>query len=290
MEWIEGMNQAVEYVENHLDEEINPKKLAKIATCSTFHFERMFAFIAGVTIHEYIRRRRMSAAAFDLMDKDTRVIDIALKYGYESPTAFNRAFKAIHGVAPSEAKKAGVPLNTFPKITFTLSVKGEKAMNYKIIKKEAFRVVGFRNTEPMTMEDCFEKMPRVWEDFYAKDGIKRLEALMHGKEPKGILALSLCENEKYAGCLIGVATDEPTPDEMVEYVVPETTYAIFEVYGAIPEAMQSVQERIISEWLPASGYEYAPAPDIEVYPAGERQAKTYYSEVWLPIIKSKNNL
>lgn len=164
MKWIDGMNRAVEDIEKYLDENIHPDTLSKIAVCSTFHFQRMFAYITEVTLNEYICRRRMTVAAFELLDKDSKVIDVAIKYGYESPTAFNRAFKAIHGVAPSEAKKKGVKLNTFPKITFTFSVKGEQAVNYKIVNKKGFRVVGFKNTEPMTMEDCFEKMSKVWED------------------------------------------------------------------------------------------------------------------------------
>lgn len=287
MEWVDGMNQAVTYIEEHLEENIEPDTLARIAACSTFHFQRMFAYITGVTLNEYIRRRRMSAAAFDLINEDTKIVDVALKYGYESPTAFTRAFRQVHGVAPSEARKRGVILNTFPKITFTFSVKGEQAMNYRIINKEAFRVVGFKNTMPMTMEDCFEKIPEVWKEFHAANGVKRLGAIMQDKEPGGILALSLCDKGEYSGCLIGTATDADIPEGMVETIVPATTYAVFECVGAIPGAMQAVQERIISEWLPSSGYEYAPAPDIEVYPAGDWQAADYRSEVWLPVIKKE---
>lgn len=285
MEWIDGMNQAVEYIERHLEEDINPDTLSKIAACSTFHFQRMFAYITGVTLNEYIRRRRMTAAAFELQNEGSKVIDVAVKYGYESPTAFNRAFKAIHGVVPSEAKKRGVKLSTFPKITFTFSVRGGQAMDYKIVNKKGFRVVGFGNTEPMTMEECFEKMPKIWENFYRMDGVRRLEEIMTEAEPKGILALTLCENGEYGGCLIGVTTDAPVPEGMTEYIVPDTTYAVFECVGKIPDAMQAVQQRVISEWLPTSGYEYAPAPDIEVYSAGDQQSESYYSEVWLPIIK-----
>lgn len=124
----------------------------------------------------------MSSAVFDLMN-GVKVIDAAAKYGYESPTAFSRAFRQIHGIAPSEVKKQNVILNTFPKITFTFSVKGEQAMNYKIVKKEAFRVVGFKNSMPMTMENCFEKMPEVWKEFYAENGEERLRTIMKDKEP-----------------------------------------------------------------------------------------------------------
>ncbi|MGN0621307.1 MAG: effector binding domain-containing protein [Porcipelethomonas sp.] len=287
MEWIDGMNMAMDFIEEHLEEDISADELSRIAMCSAFHFQRMFAYITGVTLNEYIRRRRMSSAVFDLMN-DEKVINVAMKYGYDSPTAFTRAFKQTLGIAPSEVRKQNVILNTFPKITFTFSVKGEQAMNYKIIKKEAFRVAGFKNSMPMTMENCFEKMPEVWKEFYDQDGEERLKAIMQDKEPGGILALTLCDNGEYGGCMIGTATDAEIPEGMTETIVPATTYAVFECIGALPDAMQSIQERIISEWLPASGYEYAPAPDIEVYPEGDRHSADYRSEVWLPVIKKNS--
>ncbi len=284
MEWIEGMNKSVDYIEEHLAEEIKPEALSSIAACSVFHYQRMFAFITGFTLSEYIRRRRMSAAAFEL-SSGAKVLDTALKYGYDSPTSFTRAFRAIHGISPSEAKKDGVSLSSFPKIIFTFSIKGEKAMNYKIIKKESFRIVGYKTEEPMTMDNCFEICPKFWEEVAAKGGFEKLYGIMSGKEPAGILGVSTCENGDYGAYFICAASDVPVPEGMSEYLVPETTYAVFEAIGPADTAVQEVQQRIISEWLPSSGYEYAPAPDIEVYPAGNRQAADYKTEIWLPIIK-----
>lgn len=285
MEWIDGMNLAIEYIEDNLVGEIDPARAAQIAACSEFHFQRMFAYITGVTVTEYIRRRRMTAAAFELVDGSARVLDVALKYGYESPTAFNRAFQSIHGVSPSRAKSEGIALTSFPRITFTLSVKGEKAMNFKIVNKEAFRIVGYVTREVMTMEDCFEKVPVFWQEVAAKGGIEKLCALMHGAQPAGILGISTCDGGDYSGYYIAAATDATVPEGMEECLIPQTTYAVFEAVGPMPEAIQSVQQRIISEWLPSSGYEYAPAADIEVYPAGDQQSPDYRCEVWLPIIK-----
>lgn len=284
MEWIDGMNKAMDYIEEHLSENITPDMLSKIAACSEFHFQRMFTFITGVTLGEYIRRRKMSVAATELYE-GAKVLDTALKYGYESPTAFARAFQSVHGISPGKAKKEGASLNSFPKITFTFSIKGEKAMNYKIVKKESFRIVGYKTNEPMTMENCFEICPKLWAEIGAKGGIEKLIKLLQGKEPNGILGVSTCENGDYDAYYICVATDAPVPEDMSEYIVHETTYAVFEAIGPMPTAIQEVQQRVISEWLPSSGYEYAPAPDIEVYPAGNQQADNYRSEVWLPIIK-----
>ncbi|MBR6766638.1 MAG: AraC family transcriptional regulator, partial [Clostridia bacterium] len=283
--WIDGMNRAMEQIEENLAGEIMAEQLAQTAACSVFHFQRMFTFITGVTLNEYIRRRRMTAAAFELLDGNVKVIDLALKYGYESPTAFNRAFQSVHGVAPSQARREGISLTAFPKLAFTLSIKGETAMNYRIIKKEAFRIVGFAWYEELTMENCFQRVPEYWAEFFRNNGVPRVCRLMEGKEPQGILGVSLCENGDYGGYFIAAATDAPVPEGMEEYIVPETTYAVFESIGPMPDAIQNLQRRIVSEWLLASGYEYAPAPDIEVYPAGDQSAPDYRCEVWLPIVK-----
>lgn len=285
MSWIDGMNDALDYIEANLAGEIDVSKLAQLAACSEFHFQRMFAFIAGVTVNEYIRRRRLTAAAFDLLQKNSKVLDVALKYGYESPTAFTRAFQSIHGVSPSRVRSEGVNLNAFPRITFSLSVKGEKAMNFRIVNKESFRIAGFATHEAMTMEDCFEKTPLFWRKVTAEGGIQKLRTLFEGKEPKGILGVSTCDGGDYSGYYIAVATEAPALEGMEEYIVPATTYAVFESVGALPEALQKVQQRIITEWLPASGYEYAPAPDIEVYPEGDLSSPNYRCETWLPIIR-----
>jgi AraC family transcriptional regulator len=135
MEWIERLNKAINYIEDNLCNEINYDKAAEIACCSTYHFQRMFSYIAGIPLSLYIRRRRMTLAALELQDDDTKIIDIALKYGYESPTSFNRAFKSIHGILPSLAKINGVSLKAYHQISFRLSIKGDEQMNYRLNKR-----------------------------------------------------------------------------------------------------------------------------------------------------------
>lgn len=279
MEWLDRLNDAMAYVEENLAEEITLEGAARRAACSAYHFQRMFPYITGVTFSEYVRRRRMTAAAMELAG-GAKVIDIAGKYGYESPTAFNRAFQSIHGLPPSQAREQGAALKAFPRITFTLSIKGDCAMEYRIVERKGFRVVGFGTKEPMTMEDCFEKVPRFWGE-HGGD-IPRLCQLMDGTEPQGVLGVSACDGGQFSGYYIAVATERPAPEGMEEYTVPAGTWAVFPCNGPMPEAMQTLQKRIITEWLPNSGYEYAAAPDIEVY-----AADNYNHEVWLPIVKAK---
>ena len=287
MEWVERLNEAINYIEEHLADEIKVEQAAAIAACSVFHFQRMFAYIAGITFTEYIRRRRMTAAAFELTGSSAKIIDLAAKYGYESPTAFNRAFHSVHGVAPSAAKAEGVRLTAFPRITFTLSIKGEAAMEYRIEKKGPMRVVGIGTKEPMTMEDCFVKVPLFWQQVHNQGWVPRICALMDGSSPQGLLGVSACDGGEFSGYYVAVATNKPLPPQMDEYVIPAGTWAVFECTGPLPQAMQALQQRIIAEWLPTSGYEYAAAPDIEVYGEGDQSAADYHSQVWLPIVKKQ---
>ena len=279
MDWIGGLNDAMAYVEENLAGEITLEGAARRAACSAYHFQRMFPYMTGIPFSEYVRRRRMTAAAMELAE-GARVVDTALRYGYDSPTAFNRAFRSVHGLPPSAAQVRGAALRSFPRITFTLSIKGEEAMEYRIEEREAFRAVGFAMKEPLTLEDCFEKIPGFWAR--ASGEIPRLVPLMDGSGPMGVLGISAYDGGRFSGYYIAAATRRPAPEDMEEYSVPGGTWAVFPCRGPIPQAMQDLQRRIISEWLPSSGYEYAEAPDIEVY-----SADNYHNEVWLPIVPKK---
>lgn len=283
MEWIINLNKAINYIEENLTHEIDLNKLAQIAGCSTFHFQRMFSYMAEIPLSEYIRRRKMTMAAFDLQNGD-KVIDVAIKYGYESPTAFNRAFQNVHGVAPSFAKSNGVSLKSFPPISFKITIKGEAEMKYKIEKKEAFRIVGVSENYHVNIEENFMKIPEFWQKTAMEGSIPKILSFMN-TPPFGLLGVSACMGGETFDYFIAVASNNETPEGMKEYTVPEHTWAIFECVGALPHALQNLQKRIITEWLPTSGYEYANAPDIEVYSNGNQQADDYKCEVWLPIIK-----
>lgn len=284
MEWIGQLNSAINYMEEHLEDDIDLEKVAAIACCSAFHFQRMFSYIADIPLSEYIRRRKMTRAAFDLQSTGIKVIDIAIKYGYDSPTAFTRAFKSVHGISPSEAKSAGTKLKAYPPISFKISIKGDTEMNYRIEKKEAFRVVGIKEHFELNIEENFKEVPMLWKKTAESGMISAIFSLLC-KEPFGLLGVSTCMNGKDFDYYIAVATDKEVPDGMCEYTVPECTWAIFESIGPLPETLQNLQKRIVTEWLPTSGYQYANAPDIEVYTDGNQQSEDYKCEIWLPITK-----
>ena len=288
MEWLEQLNGAINYIEKNLTKEIDYDKAAQIACCSTFHFRRIFSYIAGVSLSEYIRRRKMTLAAFDLQSTESKVIDISLKYGYESPTAFNRAFQSVHHISPQKAKKKNVVLKSYLPISFKIQVKGDSEMNYKIVTKDSFRIVGAKKHFEMNIEENFKEVPTFWRRTAMKGMIPKI-VKMNNQEPKGLLGISTCINGKDFDYYIAAATNMETKNGMDEFTVPRCTWAVFECIGPMPQAIQDLQKRIITEWLPTSGYEYANAPDIELYTEGNQSAADYRSEIWLPIQKKETD-
>jgi len=281
VEWIERLNGAVDYIEEHLTEDIDYEQVARAACCSSYHFQRMFSYMASVSLGEYIRRRRMSLAAVDLQGSEDKIVDIALKFGYGSPTAFNRAFQTVHGIAPSLVRDGGVSVKSFPPISFKITVKGVEEMNYRIEKKGEFRIVGVSQPLHREIEKNFEVVPQMWQKAGMDGTIPKLAGMMDG-EPMGLLGVSVCNDEEVWRYYIAVASSKPVDDPLEAYVVPASTWAVFTGSGA-NRSIQDLEQRIVMEWLPASGYEYANAPDIEVYLNADPQNAQY--EVWIPVVK-----
>ena len=282
MKWVEKLNQSMNYIEEHLTDEIDYEQLGRIACCSTYHYQRMFTYMAGITLAEYIRRRKMSLAAVDLQGGEARIIDIAEKYGYRSPTAFNRAFQSFHGIAPSSVKNEGTSVKSFSPIVFKITVKGATEMNYKIEKKEAFRIIGISAPLDQEIENNFAVVPQMWQEASTNGTLQKLASMMD-TPPMGLLGVSACNNEEQWKYYIAVSSTKPT-GEFEQYTIPAATWAIFSGSGT-NQSIQELEQRIITEWLPTSGYEYANAPDIEVYLNPDPQNAQY--EVWIPVTKKK---
>lgn len=280
MEWIGRWNDAVRYIEEHLTEELDYGELGRIACCSSFHFQRMFTYMAGMPLSEYVRRRKMSLAAVELQGGGAKIIDVAMKYGYSSPTAFNRAFQSVHGVAPSAMKNEGVAVKSYPPLVFHISVKGGTEMNYRIETRDAFRIVGVSAPLNQNIEENFAVVPQMWGTAAANGTIPKLAALMDG-EPEGLLGVSACGSNSQWKYFIAVASLAET-EEFEAYTVPACTWAVFPGEGT-NRSIQELEQRIVTEWLPTSGYEYADAPDIEVYLNPDPENAKF--EVWIPVVK-----
>ena len=280
MEWIERLNEAIAYIEEHLTEEIDYERLGKIACCSSYHFQRMFTYMAGVPLSEYIRRRRMSLAAVDLQSTGIKIIDVAGKYGYNSPTAFNRAFQSVHGIAPSAVKNEGVSVKSFPPVSFKIIVKGVEEMNYRIETKDAFRIVGVSVPLEKDIEKNFTVIPRKWQETAMNGTLQKLTGLMD-TQPMGVLGVSTCNDTEPWRYYIAVSSSQ-TDRNLEEYTVPAATWAVFPGAGT-NQSIQELERRIVTEWLPTSGYEYGNAPDAEVYLNPDPQNAQY--EVWIPVVR-----
>ena len=281
MEWVDRLNQTIAYMEDHLTEEIACEALACLACCSAYHYQRMFAYMAGVSLAEYIRRRRMSLAAVDLQAGE-KVLDTALKYGYQSPTAFNRAFQAVHGIPPSAAREPGAAVKSFSPLRFTITIKGVEEMEYRIEKREAFRIVGVSAPLDTDLEKNFAVVPQLWGKAASDGTIPRLAGMMDG-QPKGVLGVSACQEDADWRYFIAVASSQSGPG-LEEYLVPAATWAVFPGQGT-GQSIQQLERRIVTEWLPTSGYEYGSGPDVEVYLSPDPTNARY--EVWIPVVKKE---
>ncbi len=280
MDWIERLNGTMVYIEEHLTDDIDYEQIAKIACCSSYHYQRMFSYMAGVPLSEYIRRRRMTMAAVELQSGKEKVLDVALKYGYDSPTAFNRAFQKVHGITPSQAKESGIMVKAFPPISFKITIKGEAEMNYRIEKKEAFRIIGVSTPLFKEVEKNFLNVPKFFNETAANGTIQKLAGMMKN-EPMGILGVSECNNQEDWKYYVAVANRDDSAEGFEEYVISASTWAIFPGEGVMPASIQELEKRIVTEWLPTSGYEYANSPDIEVYLNEDPKNAKY--EVWIPV-------
>ena len=263
MDWMERMNGVVEYIEAHLDSEIDYSIFGKIFCCSTFEFSRIFSFIAGMSISEYIRRRRLSSAALDIQSCNEKIVDIAQKYGYESQAAFTRAFKKMHGLNPISARKNGVILKTYPKISFTLIIKGVNEMNFRIEKKDGFKLIGKKNAGGYDDWCKFDKkyLPRL-----EKDNLIQAPLWYVG-------AYFLNRNENEA-CFIGAELkNNEVINGMDVEMIPAATWAVFPfVFRPGEDAAGETIAKIVTEWLPASHYiRTEEAPTFETYGHKENQ-------------------
>ncbi len=284
MEWLIRLNQAIDYIEAHLMSEVNLNAVAREAASSTFHFHRSFVMLTGVTVAEYVRRRRLTLAAQELASSQgLRVIDVALKYGYETPESFTKAFTRLHGLPPSQVKHGGVNLKAYPRITFSISIKGDVGMNYKIVEKSGYKVVGKSMKVTTVNGQNLKQIPEFWKACYQDGTIEKICDANPSKSMLGICMNDFDDEMKTFTYVIGVEQGDKKGEDLESFEIPASTWAVFESVGPMPEAIQKVWERIFSEWFPATGYEHAGLPELEVYPSGDNNNEHYYCEVWIPV-------
>lgn len=275
-DWNAGIADAIEYIENNLSERIEIEKVAQRAFVSSFYFQKIFSALCGFSVGEYIRNRRLTLAAQELCSTNAKVIDVALKYGYGSPDSFAKAFHAFHGIAPSDAKRLGSKLKSVARLKIKLTLEGSTMIEYKIVGKAQFTLIGIKRK--FKSESSYAGIPEFWQEFMEK------------KDEPIVGMYGLCEttddNEFDYYIADNYSPRYDIPNGYETKVIPAGTWAVFPCRGALPRALQEVNTKIWSEWLPScKAYKLAGDYDIEMYTEACSDPNDNYSEIWIPVKK-----
>ena len=281
------MNQAMEYLEEHLTEEIDFEQMSRIAGCSEYHFRRMVSYLAGMSLGEYLRNRKL-ALAVSMLQNGQKVIDCAVNLGYNSPDAFSKAFQAMHGITPSQAKRKGSAVKSFPPMAFQLTIQGGDKMDYRIVHKEAFTIVGFKKRITLQYRGINPQMDSLNEKLTPAI-VMELKSLCN-TEPKGILSVSAnFENQTEEGTeldqYVAVATTDKAPDGYDTLEVKASDWAVFTSVGPFPDTLQNTWARIYSEWLASSDYQLVEGPGMLWYDSPDFTRPDVKNEIWIAIEK-----
>ena len=284
MDWAQDIQQAVQFIEDNITENINATDVANHVCISPFYFQKGFRMLCGISVFEYIRNRRLTLAAAELAATDTKVIDIALKYGYESPDSFTKAFTRFHKITPSMAQNNELTIKSFAPLKLKITMEGGYLMDYKITKKDSFTVLAA--SKIFSYETCKQEIPLFWQEHYQKGNAKHVCGMY------GINIDETMGKEKFEYLIAdnyNPAMD--IPEGFITKTISAFTWAVFPCKGAMPDALQNVNTKIFSEWLPAlKEYEFAAGYCVEMYddptkyPKGTKD-ENYYTEIWIPVKK-----
>lgn len=273
--WIEGFQESIDFMEKNLTEELDIEEIAAIAALSPFYYQRIFGALCGMTVGEYIRSRRMTLAAQELNRNDVKVIDVALKYGYDSPDSFAKAFQKFHGITPSMARESGAPLRSFAPLHIKITMEGGTMLDYRIVEKDQFTIVGVKR--PFNSDTSYQEIPKFWD-----------EVLAQGEKRPIMGTFGVCidmdgKNFDYYIADLYFPWEE-IPDGCETRVIPASSWAQF---PCTMETLQDTNTKIWSEWLPAlQGYTLAGEYDIEVYLPPQEGSDEMSVYIWVPLKKN----
>ena len=288
MDYVYGIQQALKYVEEHLEDKLDLEEISKRAFSSSFHFQRIFNAVCGTTIGEYIRNRRLSLAG-SLLAKGEKVIDVAFLYGYNTPESFSRAFFKFHGYTPSEVKK-GKPHKIYSPLSVKLIICGGTAMDYRFEQVKDFQVLVKKKRFTKDKEINMKESPLFWAESIKNGTIDKLVSYVHPqnlfKDSVIGIALEYKDGEKDFPYGIGVHYDgTPVKEEDFEIAtVKEGTFIVFPIRGKMPDAFQTAYRYLFTEFFPGSEY-YPTGVEIEAYPSPDVKNVDYACELWLSVAK-----
>jgi AraC family transcriptional regulator len=285
---LDRLNQVMEHIEGRLDQSIDVAGLARVAATSEYHLRRMFSALAGMPLSEYIRRRRLTVAGAEVLAGHESLLEIAVRYGYGSGEAFARAFRAVHGVGPGEARRTGAVLVSQPRLSFRLTVEGSSSMRYRVVDRPDFSVVGFKARVPLVHLGPNQAIVDLVRGIEPQT-LEQLEKLSD-QEPQGIVAV--CDDldpSRAEGTELdyyhGVITSPQTgtgPMGTTTLAVPAGTWAVFTTSGPAPQAIQMLWRDVFTEWFPSNPYRSRPGPEILRTRLSPDKTEAD-AELWLPV-------
>lgn len=288
---LKELNNVIDYIEEHLmDDDLSLEAVSNYTGVSDYHFKKIFFYLSGFTLNEYIKNRKLSEASMDLLQGE-KVTDVALKYGYQSMDGFTRAFKKWSGLLPSDVIKKGIS-KSFPKLSFIITVKGGISMEFRIEDKPSFNLVGVSKRVPMQFEGVNNEIVKLAqsitaeqrEEMHSLKNIAPFEIVNASYEADA----NFLKEEGDLTHLIGVLTTEDQVSDLLEKVpVKACTWAIFPNQGPFPSTLQETMAKIYSEWLPSSNYEVINVPSFSFSKMDQNKKDYAYSEVWIPVAKTK---
>ena len=273
--WIEGFQESIDFMEQNMTEDLDIEEIAGKAALSPFYYQRIFGALCGMTVGEYIRARRMTLAAQELNRKDVKVIDIAVKYGYDSPDSFTKTFQKFHGITPSQAREPGAPLRSFAPLHIRITMEGGNMLDYNIVEKAPFTIIGVKR--PFNSDTSYQEIPKFWDEWLAQ-----------GEKRPIMGTFGVCIDMKGKDFDYWIADLyfpwEDIPEGCETRVIPGSTWAQF---PCTVETLQDTNTKIWSEWLPAlQGYTLAGEYDIEVYLPPEMGSDEMSVSIWVPLNKT----
>ncbi|MGW1963858.1 AraC family transcriptional regulator [Streptomyces sp. NPDC001935] len=287
---LDRLNQAMEYIEGHLDEHIEVAELARISVTSEYHFRRLFSTLAGMPLSEYIRRRRLTVAGAEVLGGKTTLLEIAVRYGYTSGEAFARAFRAVHGVGPGEARRTGAALNSQARLSFRLTVEGNSTMRYRIVEKKAFRVVGRKARVPLIYHGVNPHIAELIRSIPAETMVRI--AGLSDDDPEGVVSATVRLSDgfeegselDYYHAVVTSAADVPEDLDVLD--CPAGTWAVFDNTGPFPEALQQMWGDVAAQWIPSNPYEYRPGPEILRTRPAQDDPTHSEAQLWIPVSRT----
>ncbi len=297
MDWVNGIQKAIDYVEEHLTESIDLETVAAQTFVSSYHFHRVFSILCGLTLGEYIRLRRLTLAGVELAEEKTKVIDIALKYGYESPDSFTKAFQKFHGISPSQARVESAGLKSFSRLSVKISLEGANVMDYKIEKRPEMTIVGISKI----FDGSPKERDKQQHDFMVNGDTRFVRYALQGLSKDCTVEYAVISDVGAEQYRFTIGTR--IPNYYVEHLqepcgryaeqldiikIPANTYVCMETKRSVfcMDEHLELYRQLVEEWLPSSGYIFANAPEITIMRSFEDAKDNCYVELLIPIVKS----